>query len=135
MLTKYKILIATVIVVILLGVLSLYFFYNPSQHSFFPKCPFYSITGFYCPGCGSQRAIHQIINGNIINGIRHNYLILLLALVLSYQGIIYILSKLNNSTYKNILHKPVVTKLILVIVLLFWLFRNFKWYPFTEFAP
>ncbi len=29
-------------------------------------CPFKIITGIPCPGCGSQRAVSEIINGNIL---------------------------------------------------------------------
>ena len=42
-------------------VVTLYFFINPST-AFFPKCPIYSTTGIYCPGCGSQRALHDFLH-------------------------------------------------------------------------
>lgn len=119
----------------LFGVLSLYFFWNPLEHAIFPKCPFYSFTGIYCAGCGSQRAIHHIINGQIITGIRHNYLLIVVFGVLFYKARLYILNKMSNKTYADIFHKPIATKLILVLVLLFWAFRNIKISPFTELAP
>ena len=28
----------------------------------FPKCPFFWATGLKCPGCGSQRALHQLLH-------------------------------------------------------------------------
>lgn len=135
MLTKPNTLIKIGIVIVLLGALSLYFFINPSEHDFFPKCPFYSFTGIYCAGCGSQRAIHQIINGNIFTGVRHNYLLVLVFGVLSYKAIIYLLNKINKKTFSDIFHKPIATKIILVLVLLFWLLRNIRAFPFTELAP
>lgn len=135
MLTKTKTLIILSIVIILLGVLSLYFFWNPSEHNIFPKCPFYSYTGIYCAGCGSQRAIHQIMNGHIITGIRHNYLLIIVFIVLSYKAILFILNKVYNKSYFDIFHKPVATKIILAIVLLFWILRNIRFFPFTELAP
>jgi hypothetical protein len=42
----------------------------------FPKCPFLSLTGFQCPGCGSQRAIHQLLHGNLAASFRLNALFL-----------------------------------------------------------
>ncbi len=54
--------------------LSLYFLFNPSTSIFFPKCPFHTITGLYCPGCGSQRAIHDMMHLNIFEAINHNAL-------------------------------------------------------------
>lgn len=30
-----------------------------------PQCTFRRLTGYDCPGCGSQRAIHALLNGDI----------------------------------------------------------------------
>ncbi len=135
MATKTKIIFIVGIVIILFGVLSLYFFINPSEYNFFPKCPLYSYTGIYCAGCGSQRAIHQIINGNILTGIRHNYLLILVFAVLSYKAGLFVLNTIFNKTYSDIFHRSLVTKVILVLVLLFWALRNINLFPFTELAP
>jgi len=122
-------------VLMFFGMLTLYFFWDPSYSNIFPKCPFYSITGIYCPGCGSQRTAHNILNGNILEGIRHNYLIALLALVLLYQTFMFIMSKVLNKDVDNLLHKSKVTNGILILIILFWILRNINLFPFTELAP
>ncbi len=132
--TKLKYVIIS-IAIIVLALLSLYFFWNPSEHNFFPKCPFYSFTGIYCAGCGSQRAFHEIINGQIITGVRHNYLLLIVFLVVSYKAILFALNRLFNKTYFDLFHKPLASKVVLILVLLFWVLRNIRIYPFTELAP
>lgn len=134
--SKYKSIVILLLVIISLGILSLYVFWNPTETALFPKCPFHSLTGFYCPGCGSQRAIHDIIHGDIIKGIRHNYLFVLLVSVLLYEAVIYVKFKaFNQPTYNNLLQKPKVTNTILIVVILFWLLRNVSLFPFTELAP
>jgi hypothetical protein len=133
--SKSKPIFPILIAIMLLGVLLLYFFWNPSNNNFFPKCPLYSLTGIYCPGCGSQRAMHQIIHGNIIEGLRHNYLIALLGIVLLYQALLFMVHKLYNKSFYNILHQSLTIKIILVLILVFWLLRNIRFYPFTELAP
>ncbi len=30
----------------------------------YPNCPFLWLTGYYCPGCGTLRAYHQLLHGN-----------------------------------------------------------------------
>ena len=122
-------------VLILLGMLALYFNWDPSKIALFPKCPFYEITGIYCPGCGSQRAIHDIINGNLLDGLRHNYLILLVIFVIIYKGYIIFRTLVLKQAGVNLLHNPRVTNTILVLVLLFWVFRNIDFFPFNELAP
>ena len=123
------------IAIVFLLILSLYFFYSPSSIDVFPKCPFYLATDLYCPGCGSQRAIHQILNGHILEGFRHNWLLLLVFLVLGYQAIVFVLNKLVRPIQKNILHRPMTTYAILIFVILFWILRNIDLYPFTQLAP
>lgn len=41
-----------------------------------PKCSFKLLTGFSCPGCGIQRAIHAMLHGHIAEAIQYNYFLL-----------------------------------------------------------
>jgi len=133
--SKLKIPFIIIGVLMFFGMLALYVFWNPTETNIFPKCPVYSVTGIYCPGCGSQRAVHKLLNGNIIEGIRHNYLIALLGLVLSYQAFIFIMNNVLQKGIVNLLHKSKVTFGILIFVILFWILRNINLFPFTELAP
>lgn len=132
---KLKLSFKILLVIALFGVLSFYFIFDPSEFLFFPKCPFHSLTGFYCPGCGSQRAAHAILNGHILEGLRHNFLIVLLTFVLGYQLILYLITRFSKRNVKNILHNSKTTYTILVLVILFWILRNIHLYPFTYLAP
>src|SRR5207248_2682290 len=58
------------------GVL-LYFIFDPAKVSIFPPCVFHEITGLDCPGCGAQRALHQLLHGNIIAALRLNAMFVL----------------------------------------------------------
>lgn len=40
-------------------------FVDPNQPGHYPACPFYALTGFYCPGCGSMRALHFLTTGDL----------------------------------------------------------------------
>lgn len=121
--------------IVLFLVVLVYFSYNPSESSIFPKCPFYSFTGFFCPGCGSQRAIHKFLHGDIFGGFKHNYLIMLLPMVLIYDWAVILFNKHSGKKIKNILHYSKVTYSILAIILLFWLLRNINFFPFSILAP
>jgi hypothetical protein len=65
------------------GVAGILFFFNPAEHAFYPACYFHAVTGLNCPGCGSLRALHQLLHGHIAEAARLN---LLLLLGLSYVG-------------------------------------------------
>lgn len=47
------------------------------------SCPIHSLTGFFCPGCGSTRAVKALINGDISLAFHNNALSLLLPVFLA----------------------------------------------------
>jgi len=53
------------------------FFFDPSQYHFYPLCVFHQTTGLLCPGCGSLRALHHLLHGNIHTAFRFNPLVVL----------------------------------------------------------
>ena len=44
---------------------SVLFFFDPAVYGFYPPCLFKTIFGHACPGCGSLRAMHQLLHGNV----------------------------------------------------------------------
>lgn len=96
-----------------------YYFFDPTHCQLAPKCPFWLITGYYCPGCGSQRAVHAILNGHIWEGIQYNYLLLpslayILLLTIAPKGGRLIRS-LTSST---------ACWIIFAVFMVWWLVRN-----------
>ena len=47
-----------------------------------PGCPTAEYAGFYCPGCGSLRASHHLLNARFAEGWRHNPLLIVLGIPL-----------------------------------------------------
>ena len=43
----------------------LYYVFDPADAGFFPRCPVLVATGLQCAGCGSQRAIHALLHGDL----------------------------------------------------------------------
>ena len=108
---------------ILLVLFILYYYCNPEQYRLFPKCPFLLITGYKCPGCGSQRAIHNILHFDIIKALKYN---ILLVLSIPYiSSLIYTeYRKKKNLKLYMLIHNPRVTIGYLFIILSWWIFRN-----------
>ncbi|WP_423242460.1 DUF2752 domain-containing protein [Zhouia spongiae] len=136
--TRFKIFIYCIIGIICLSGLSLYFFIDPgtSQIDIFPECPFHALTGLHCPGCGTQRAIHDYLNGNIIDGIKHNLLVPVVVFLILYKCYVYLFKKLyNREPENNILEYSKLSLIVLVLVLSFWILRNIPTVPFCYLAP
>ena len=43
---------------------------DPSDRGVFPACPFRSLTGWWCPGCGLTRATHHLMHGDLLGALR-----------------------------------------------------------------
>ena len=41
------------------------FLFDPATAGFYPPCLFRTVFGAQCPGCGSLRAAHQLLHGNV----------------------------------------------------------------------
>jgi len=46
------------------GAAVLYHF-DPVTAGFFPPCMFHVLTGLQCPGCGTTRALHHLLHGDV----------------------------------------------------------------------
>ncbi len=124
------------IMLLLFGVVAfIYFNINPSEANFIPKCPLYSTTGVYCPGCGSQRALHDLLHLNIKEVIGHNLLFLLGLFIIGYHFIIEGINLLKKTKINNLLYHPKTPIFLLIIIVLFWILRNIPFYPFSLLAP
>lgn len=120
---------------LLLLIVPLYFFFDPNIPGKFPACPFFSITGLYCTGCGSQRALHDLLHLDIISAIKHNLLFLPALLFCSYHIITQILGRLRGKNYASLVHHTRTPRIIMIVVLVFTVLRNIAVFPFTTLAP
>lgn len=71
-----------VFAVIFVGIVVFYYLFNPAEFKFMPKCMFHELTGWDCPGCGSQRMLHALLHGNIAEAWHHNALFVALIPIL-----------------------------------------------------
>jgi hypothetical protein len=51
---------------------------SPEQPGHYPMCPFRELTGWYCPGCGSLRALHDLSHGHFETALTHNAVFVLM---------------------------------------------------------
>ena len=122
-----------IIIVLAAGAgLLLYFFIEPKDGNL-PKCIFHELTGFYCPGCGGQRSLHSLLNGNFLKAIDYNLLFILLLPFILYFMFVFITGKKYSAS--SFIYKPYFSLMIAIAVVAFWILRNIPVKPFSWLAP
>jgi len=48
------------------------FLHDPASSPEFLPCPFHWLTGLFCPGCGAQRAMHDLLHGRVVAALDDN---------------------------------------------------------------
>lgn len=119
----------------ILGVFVLHRF-DPRTYTFYPRCQFHQFTGLHCPGCGSQRALHALVHGDMTRAFQHNALLIVGAPVL---GVWWLKRRLRERT-DGPPSLPGAKRrhrvwLLVGVVALFTVARNLPWEPFTWLAP
>jgi hypothetical protein len=113
------------IAITIAGLGILYKLFNPANFPF-PQCPFLMVTGYQCPGCGSQRAVHHLLNFDFSSAFALNPLLII---SMPYILLGFALEKLppnnNRLKWRKLLYGQHAIIICLVIVLLFWAARNF----------
>src|SRR2546430_3636495 len=113
------------------GAIYLYLF-EPGKSGFFPACPFRTLTGFNCPGCGSTRGLHRLLHGDVVAAFEFNPLLMISLPFLLYALMRYTSAALRGQPLNwNRLNARYISTLIAVIIS-FWIFRNTPFYPFSS---
>ena len=112
---------------IVLGIIAVYLIFDPTQSDLFPKWPFMMLTGLKCPGCGSQRVIHALLNGDVAAAWHHNaFMVAMLPL-----SVLYLLSEIFRTRFNGlyrVLNSIWAVGAVFVVVMLWWILRNvFGW--------
>jgi hypothetical protein len=111
------------IVTISATILYLYIEYWPQQ--FRLLCPIHAVTGFYCPGCGSTRAVKAVLNGDLPLAFHDNALLLVSPVVIATALLIEKYSQKRIWLYAFL-------AIALVAVVIFTVIRN---QPGSQLAP
>jgi hypothetical protein len=108
---------------------------DPATSGFFPPCPLWYLTGWYCPGCGSLRAIHQLLHGNLRAAWAMNPLTVVLLPFLSYGLVSQALSEIRGRGLPQLFLPAAWIRVLGAVIVLFGILRNLPVHPFSLLAP
>jgi hypothetical protein len=105
----------------LAAALILYLF-DPTRVRIYPVCVFHRLTGLDCPGCGSLRALHQLLHGNLREAFHFNALLIVSLPVFAWLGCRIARSEMMQQRPAPI--RPVWVWLFIAAWILFGTLRN-----------
>lgn len=113
-----------ILAIVAIAVLGLvYYFVDPGGVGFMPRCMFHTLTGWDCPGCGSQRMIHALLHGDLRAAWNYNSFLLLSLPFIFFLVWLEIRHKRYPRLYMRVHSVPVVIGVCALIVA--WgIFRN-----------
>ena len=123
-----------VVLLFLAGAGVLYAF-DPAESGSFPKCPFLSLTGCFCPGCGTLRALHQLLHGKVMMALSYNILTVALLPYLAYSFGIGALKGFGVPVPRPISIDYRLVWALLGVIVLFWVLRNLPLQQLSILAP
>jgi len=109
--------------------------FDPATSGIFPPCPVHYLTGWYCPGCGSLRAIHQLLQGNLRAAWALNPLTVILLPFLSYDLLSTVLLEMRGHGLPQPFLRANWIRALCVAIILFGIARNLPVHPFDLLAP
>jgi hypothetical protein len=110
-------------------------FYDPTSTSLYPPCPFKTMTGLDCPGCGITRALHALTNGDVVRALDHNVLFVLALPVLLWWMVRGVLTSTGGWQSKpRFRWRNWMTWALVGILGAFWVLRNLPYGPFEWLA-
>lgn len=108
---------------------------NPLGSPYYPPCFFHKLTGLYCPGCGSARAIHHLLHLEFVHAIDQNVFAVVSTPFVAWHFLRIYINQVFNRNLKPVFLPGYTIIAILILILIFWVIRNLPSYPFSILAP
>lgn len=102
-----------------------------------PRCVFHEATGWYCPGCGSGRAVHALLHLRPLAAWRANPLLMIALPVVLFFGARWVWDVVRRRPPRAAMSSVGRWGIYLIglLVVLYWVGRNLPWWPWTLLAP
>jgi len=96
---------------------------DPNEPGHYPTCPFLAVTGLFCPGCGSLRAVHALARGDVAAAASSNLLAVLAVLPLTAIWLAWA-RRSWRGTARDSVAPPLLLWTVVGLVVVFAVVRN-----------
>lgn len=96
---------------------------DPNEPGHYPTCPVLALTGRFCPGCGSLRAVHALARGDVAAAVGLNLLTVLAVVPLAVVWVQWVRRSWRGRSRTSVAPAAVLWA-SLVVVAFFTVLRN-----------
>lgn len=97
---------------------------SPEEPGHYPTCPFLSLTGWACPGCGGLRAVHALTRGDVTTAVERNVLVVAAIPLLALIWVQWLRHRVAERPPRGRGAPAVLLWTLLGVVVAFWVVRN-----------
>lgn len=106
-----------------IGVLTIVATVDPNEPGHYPTCPFLALTGQFCAGCGSLRALHALMHGDVVTAVGRNALVVATVPLLVWLWVRWVHRRWVDAPRPQPAPAVAVWSM-LALVVVFWIGRN-----------
>lgn len=100
---------------------------SPERPGHYPVCPLYWATGLYCPGCGTLRAAHALLHGDLTTALHRNVLVVLAAPVVVLLWLDWVVRAARGRPARRLALSTPATVVVVALLVLYGVARNTGW--------
>jgi hypothetical protein len=101
--------------------------HDPHVQGSYGICPFYALTGWWCPGCGGLRAMHDLTQGRVLDAVHSNLFLLPLILGFSMWWVNWSLRRWRGLPTCPFTMSRTTLCIVLAALAVFTVLRNTPW--------
>jgi hypothetical protein len=109
--------------------LAVLYLFDPATSGLYPGCPFRALTGWLCPGCGTQRGLHELLHGNLLAALRFNPLMVLSLPFVGWSLLARSAELAVGRSLPGVFLRAAWIRALLGVILLYGVLRNTPLWP------
>ncbi len=102
---------------------------DPSDGGAFLPCPFRTLTGWWCPGCGLTRATHHLFRGDLVQALRYNLFVVVVLAALATTWAVWMIASTGRSVGRMLAPPNWMPVVAVVTLVAFAVVRNLPGVP------
>lgn len=110
-----------------LGAAALLHVRDPHDSGSYGYCPFLSVTGLPCPGCGGLRAVNDLSRGDVGAALGSNVLAVVLVAVLAVGWLVWVVRRWRGQDVAMIQLSTRAAYVVVPLIVAFGVLRNTPW--------